>query len=301
MPRRVHRPKAPKKRIQTRNDFELCYLRHTYFRRVKYNPTQVDMKPFMQIAHYLAKNTFFFYKNLFHIVGLESEDVINIANVHLVSFLGLYSLENMPEKHEEFVKVFKGLHGENPNKADILDKNKANFTMFLKQRMDNLVRICRQKARNIKGLQTEESYFYYSKNEPPTNHRDLIKNYEKLGFRKLDMAVYKSIRKHAGSVYGSTFQLGDYYYVAVPLEQKTLGLDDFSGAGMDPHDSVHNMTPEEMYDSKMWEKRRHEFHGKPIRTKTHIIRRFIKTHEQNEEFKEEVRTARKILRELNQC
>ena len=40
-------------------------------------------------------------------VGLELDDVINIANVHLVSFLGLFSLESMPEKYKEFVKKFK--------------------------------------------------------------------------------------------------------------------------------------------------------------------------------------------------
>ena len=303
MPRRVYRPKAPKKRIQTKNDFELCYLRHTYLRRVKYNPTPAEMKPFMHIASHLAKNTFFVYKNLFHTVGLESEDVINIANVHLISFLGLYSLENMPEKYKDFVKVFERLHGEEPDKSDVLDKNQANFTMLLKQRMENLVRICRQKSRNIKGMPAEDSYFYYSKKEPPKNHRDLIKNYEKLGFKKLDMAVYKSIRKRAGSIYGSTFKFGDYYYVAVPVEQKILGLDDFSGAGMDPYDSVHNMTPEQVYfnleDGELWEKRREEFDAKPDKSKAHLIMRFIKKHAHKEEFKEEVRTAKRLLRELD--
>lgn len=302
MPRNVRRPKASKNRIQSKNEFELCYLRHQYFRRVKYNPTEADMKPFAHIAAHLAKNTFFVYRNLFHTVGFESEDLVNIANVHLVSFLGLFSMEKMPDKYKEFCATYKRLHHEKPEESDILDKNQANFTLFLKQRMEDVVRVCRQKARNIKGLPTEECYYYCSSKLPPKNRRDLIKNYEKLGFKKLDTAVYKSIKKRAGTIYGSTFKFGDLYYVAVPLDKKSLSLDDFSGAGIDPRDSLHNMTPEEVYfnleDTSLWEKRQNEFDGKSSQSRTNIIRNFIKKHNKKEEFKEEVRTARKILRDL---
>lgn len=299
---RVRRPKASKRKIHSKNEFELCYLRHQYFRRVKYNPTQEEMKPFMRIAFYLAKNTYHVYKNLFYMVGLESEDVINIANVHLVSFLGLFSLESMPAKYKEFVRIFKDIHDEKPQEDDILNKNKANFTLFLKQRMEDVVRVCRQKARNIKGLPTEECYYYYSTKKPPKNPRELIKNHEKLGFRKLDTAVYKSIKKRAGTIYGSTFKLGDNYYIAVPLDHKALSIDDFSGADLDPRDSLHNMNPEDVYftleDAEIWDKRREEFHGQSDDDKTSVIRNFIKKHNKKEEFRDEVKTARKLLKEL---
>jgi len=302
MSRRVRRPKASKNRIQSKNEFELCYLRHQYFRRVKYNPTQADMKPFSHIATHLAKNTFFVYRNLFHTIGFESEDLVNIAHVHLVSFLGLFSLDKMPEKYKDFCATYKRIHHEKPEEDDILDKNQANFTLFLKQRMEDVVRVCRQKARNIKGLPTEENYYYYSAKPPPKNHRELIKNYEKLGFKKLDTAVYKSIKKRAGTIYGSTFKFSGLYYVAVPLDKKTLSLDDFSGAGIDPHDNLHNMTPEEVYfnleDTEVWENRRADFDAKSAKAKTNLILRFIKKHGKKEEFKEEVRTAKRLLREL---
>lgn len=302
MHRNVRRPKASKHKIHSKNEFELCYLRHQYFRRVKYNPTQEEMSPFSHIASHLAKNTFFTYRNLFHLVGFESEDLINIANVHLISFLGLFSLENMPEKYKEFVKVFTEIQDKKPEDRDILDKNQANFTMFLKQRMEDVVRVCRQKARNIKGLPTEECYYYYSTKKPPKNPRELIKNYEKMGFRKLDTAIYKSIKKKVGAIYGSIFKFGENYYIAVPLEQKSLSLNDFSGADIDPYDSLHNMNPEDAYfaleDNKLWEKRREEFHNKPPDTKTNIIRNFVKKNSKNLVYRDEIKAARKLLKEL---
>jgi hypothetical protein len=298
----VIRPEAEKKKIHSKDQFELCYLRHQYFRRVKYNPTLEEMKPFMPIASYMAKNTYSVYKNLFNMVGFEVEDIINIANVHLVSFLGLYSLDKMPEKYNDFINKFKGLQNRVPDEVDLLDKNQANLTLFLKQRMEDVVRVCRQKARNIKGLPSEEYYYYYGPKKPPKIKRDLIKNYEKLGFRKLDTAVYKSIKKKVGTLYGSTFLFNDNYYVAVPLEQKSLKMDDFSGAGMNPHDNIHNMNPEDAFfifeDGQVWEQRQKEFTNKPCEIKVNIIRNFIKTNRNNKAFREEIKTARKLLKEL---
>lgn len=300
--RRVSRPKADKRKIHCKNEFELCYLRHQYFRRVKYNPTEKEMKPFMQIASHLAKNTFFTYRNLFHLVGFESEDVINIANVHLVSFLGLFSLESMPEKYKEFVKAFNEVQDRDPEERDFLNKNQAIFTLFLKQRMEDVVRVCRQKARNIKGLPTEECYYYYGPKKPPKLLRDLIKNYEKLGFRKLDTAIYKSIKKKVSSFTGSTFAFGDNYYIAVPLDKKSLSINDFDGADMSPYDNIHNMNPEEIYfaseDKDTWEQKQQEFDNKSMNTKVNIVRNFIKTNRNKVEFREEIRVAKRLLREL---
>lgn len=302
MQTKVHRPKAGERKIHCRNEFELCYLRHKYLRRVTYNPTPEEMKPFMEIATRLAKNTHFVYRNLFYLVGLEQEDIINIAKVHLVSFLGLYAIENLKDKYKEFVKTFIRVQEKAPEAADIQDKNQAIFTLFLKQRMEDVVRVCRQKARNIKGLPTEECYYYCGPNKPPKVLRELVKNYEKLGFKKLDTAVYKSIKKKAGTVYGSTFRFNGNYYIAVPLDKKRLSIEDLSGANMNPHDNLHNMNPEEVYlaseEENLWEKRQEEFQEKPDSVKAGIIKKFIRKYRSKPMYKEEVKTAKRILKGL---
>lgn len=305
----VYRPKAEKKKIHSKNEFELCYLRHQYFRRTTVNPTQEDMKPFSYIATHMAKNTFYVYRNLFGMIGFDVDDVISIAHVHLVSFLGLFSLENMPKKYLEFVSTHKIEKGYKPTKNQVLQKNRANCTIFIKQRMEDVVRVCRQKARNIKGLPTEEFFFYYGPKRPPAFVRDLIDNHEKHGYRKLDTAVYKSIRKKLKGGDSPQYEngrkifwFGGNYYVAVPVEQKTLSLSDFSGAGIDPYDSIHNMSPEQIFfnaeDTKCWEKKQEEFDRIPKPFKAAMIKEFIEKNKENPKFKEELGAARKLLKSI---
>lgn len=297
----VERPKADKKKIHSKNDFELCYIRHQYFRKTKFNPTKDEMQPFMAIATHFAKNTYFTYKNLFHMVGFECVDLISIAQIHLVSFLGLFSLDKMPQKYEEFVEIYKNANQEGPKVDDVLNKNKANFTMFLKQRMEDVVRVCRQKARNIKGLPAEEFYFYYGPKRPPRFLRDLIGHHEKYGFRKLDNAVYKSIRKKVKKDDSPVFRFDGNYYIAVPVEQKSLSITDFCGADMNPYDSIHNMTPEQIFfageERSDWAKKQEEFDSKPKNRQANVIKKFIRNHKDNPKFKEEVKIARKFLKE----
>lgn len=297
---KVDRPQAEKKKINSRNEFELCYLRHQYIRKANANPTKDEMSPYVPIAAHMAKNTFYTYKNLFSMVGFDVDDLISIANIHLVSFLGLFSLDKMPQKYTDFVGVYHKNNFKDPNDWAILNKNKANCTLFLKQRMEDVVRVCRQKARNIKGLPTEEYFFYAGSVEPPMILRDLINDYEKLGYRKLDNAVYKSIRKKVKVDDSPVFRFGPNYYIAVPIEQKVLSLADFSGAGLDPYDSIHNMNPEQIFftaeDNTFWEKKQNEFNRKSQTSKIILIKRFIEKNKKNPEFKEEVKAARKLLK-----
>lgn len=300
----VYRPKASKKKIHSKNEFELCYLRHQYIRQAKCNPTKDEMKPFSAIAAHMARDTYYTYKNLLSLVGFECEDVISIAHIHLVSFLGLFTLDKLPKKYEDFVSAHNLKFFKDPNEWDKMNKNKANCTMFLKQRMEDLVRVCRQKARNIKGLPTEEYFFYYGPKRPAFKFlKDLIKDHEKHGYKKLDSAVYKSIKKKIRDDRGSPiFKFNGNYYIAVPVEQKSLSLADFSGAGMDPYDSLHNMNPEQIYFAKQdavdWDKKQEEFDRKSKASKSTIIKKFIEENKKNPVFKEEIKVARKILKSI---
>jgi len=298
----IIRPAAPEEKIHYREDFELCYLRHQYFRKVDYNPTQQEMEPYQKIAAKLASNTFFTYRPLLRIIGLEKEDLVNIANVHLVSYLGLFSLEQVPKKYTDFVRVFKQYANHKPKKEDILDRNKSHFTLFLKQRMEELVRICRQKAKNIKGFSVDGFNYYCGSNLPPRPLKELIKNYERLGFRKLDAAVFKSIKRRAKVFDDSIFLMGNNYYIAVPIPKKSLTVEDFNGADMGPRDTLHNMSPEELYftleDKNIWDKRQQDFDNKPVRSKVWTLKRFIKNNKSNRSYRQEIRAAREILEGL---
>jgi hypothetical protein len=318
----VERPPAPEKKIKTSDNFELCFLRHQYFRRVNYNPTEEEMKPYMGIVVNLTKNTFFTYVNLFKAVGMYHDDVVNIGRVHLVSFLGLYALDKMKDKRKEWMTKFQIDNDKEPEQKDFDQKNKANFTMFFKQRMEDLVRVCRQKVRNIKGQSTEEFAVFCGKNRLPRNPKRLLKEYEEYGYKKIDFSVFKSIRKKADVEHDATaFQFGGVWYVAIALEQKALEIEDLITSDSNPYENRHNMQPDELYltvpiNDPDWnskkgkhvvtkEERESEdlkrlFNRKSNYRKKVVLRKFIANNKNKAQYKEEIVTAKKLLRSLGE-
>jgi hypothetical protein len=295
----VNRPEASPIKITTSNDFELCLLRHQYFRRVKYNPTQAEMQPYMKIVEHLTKNTFFTYFNLFKAVGMYHDDILNIGRVHLVSFLGLYALDKQADKNKKFIVKYLIDKDREPTLEEFEQKNKANFTCFFKQRMEDLVRVCRQKVRNIKGQPSEEYQVFCGPTKPPKYPRKLLKDYHELGYKKVDFAVFKSIRKKASvNVDATVFEFNQLWYVAIALEQKNLELEDIIGSGNDPYENVHNMQPDELYKEKQYDEFEAIFDKKSSHKKALVLRKFVAKNRNNRHYEEEVATARKLLRSM---
>jgi len=295
----VDRPAPSKNKASTKDSFELCYLRHQYFRRAKYNPTEAEMKPYMGIVEHFTKNTFFVYLNLFRAVGMYQDDVLNIGCVHLVSFLGLYHLDQMPEKKASFIETFATHNYKDPVEHDFDNKNKANFTMFFKQRMEDLVRVCRQKVRNIKGQPSEEFIVFCGPNKPPKQYKKVQREFAELGYKKVDFAIFKAIRKKANVNFDATiFEFGGLWYVAIALDQKSLGLEDFIGSGSDPYQNLHNRQPDDLLREKEFESLSNAFHGRANSIKVNVIRKFIAKNKNNCQYREEITTARKMLKEL---
>lgn len=304
---KIERPKADKKKIHSKNEFELCYLRHQYLRRSDFNPTDADMRPYYPIAEKVARSTYYVYNNLLQMVGMNVEDLININKVHLVSFLSLFVLDKLPHKKQEFIEIFQNRNQEDPELKNFIDKNKANFTMFLKQRMEDLVRVCRQKARNIKGLSAEEFNIYCGEKKPPTRHYALVKDPHRYGYKKIDIAVFKSIKKKAKIHHEATvFFFNNLWYVAVPVARKSLTILDFDGAGLNPHNNFHHLEPDTILENAQeskeeeftWNHRQIMFHRRSKTQKIKLLRKWIAKNKKNRQYKEEVQIARNLIRSL---
>lgn len=297
----VSRPQGPKKRIDSRDEFELCYLRHKYVRKTSYNPTATDMEPFMGVIRNLSKNTFYTYQSLMNTVGLDLDDIINIGRVHLTSYLGLFSIRLDKARFAKFEDTFYDQKGYPARESDILGKERADLTSFIKQRYEDLVRVCRQKARNIKGHVIEEYFTYRGPTPPPPIVRDLIDNYQRYGFKKIDQATFRSIRKKA-KPHGNVFFFDGLWYAAVSADHKNLGIEDFTGAGLSPYDNVHNMTPEEILFQKAqindFDDLKEEFESYTRDMKINMVTSFIKKNTDNRHAATEVALARKLLKSL---
>jgi hypothetical protein len=233
---------------------------------------------------------------------MDLEDIASIAKIQLVNYIGLFALDENKdlERYEEFVIKFQRKNkGKNPSKYELLSKNKADYTLFMRQRMADLIRICQQKAKNIKGARVDEYMPFCGKVKPPEDIRDLLVDHEKYGFRKIDNVAYKAVRKRAKSKKTEVFEHEGTWYVAVPLAHRNLTLLDFAGAGFDPLESIFNQTPEQLLNmreqEKRFDKKRKRYKNYSKEDKVRVIRLFLDKNEQNPLYKEEVETAKKTL------
>ncbi len=292
-----------KTRASTSGDWELCYLRHQYLRKVKKQPTREEMEPYSKIVENFAKNTFYVYKNLFLMVGLDLEDVLNNGQVQLISFLGLFALERNPKKLADFKRNFRSRNSIICSKEDILNKNQANFTCFLKQRLDDMVRVCKQKAKNIKGVVAEDFVVFRGTKKPPKDIEDLLENHEAYGYSPLTTTAFKTIKKRMnGKQEGPVYIDNNTWYVCVPIRKKNLNFTDFTCNNYNPYDNLHNMTPEEVLEKREasdWDGKWLMFNLAQNNERAELIKSFIDKNQGNPKLKEELKTAKRFLEGLN--
>lgn len=292
-----------KKRISHKEEFELCYIRHKYLRKIRHNPTVEEMAPYNKIVENFAKNTFNVYKNLFLLVGLDQDDIINVAQIQLVSFLGLFAIERNIKKLADFKRSFRSHNSIICTKNDLLNKNKSSFTCFLKQRLEDVVRVCRQKAKNIKGVQAEEFLVFQGSKKPPNDLEDLLENHSKYGYRPINIPSFKLIRKKIGrNQEGPVYLQNGTWYVCIPLRKKSLSLTDFSCNNYNPYDNIHYKSPEEIFEIRQesnWESKWIQFNSISDNERIEVIKTFIEKNKDKTIFKKEVKFAHKVLESLN--
>jgi hypothetical protein len=295
------------KRISHKENFELCYLRHQYVKKVKHKPTHEETKPYSWIVRNLCEKNYDVYKNLFLLIGLDMDDLLNASNVHLYSFLGLFALERNPKKLREFKKNFKNRNSIVCTPNDILDKNKANFTCFLKQRMEDMVRICRQKARNIKGIQSDQFVVFVGDKLPPKDIEDLLSGHLKHGFHPVGLHVFSSLKKKMDRQEGPVYSFNNKWYVCVPIRKKTLTLTDFTCNQASPYDNTHTMNPEEVLEKTQEDiiesvqitVNQGRFNALSNEEKKRVIKMFVSENKKNKEFEKEITYAKTLLEKLN--
>jgi hypothetical protein len=292
----IKRPAATGSKIGFKNQFELCYLRHKYLRKSEHDLTKEEIKVFSYTVKTLTLNTFNAYRGLFGTVGLEYEDLVSIAYVHLTSFLGLFSIFSNEDVKQRFTERFQKEQTANPKELDFFKKEKANFASFLNQRMEELVRICKQKSRNIGTANYSDTSFFKSPDKIELNE-EIANNYKKHNLSKIDLMSFRSIRNQANPKNKRCFLFENNWYYSISLAKKTISYYDFDSIKDDYHDNIHCMTPEQAFAMKEEEQNlklyKDTFDGYSKKKQKHILRTFIKTHEKSPYYKKEVKKAKR--------
>jgi len=265
--------------------FEMLYLRHDYVKRCK-NINKMDIRPFNGVIQKTAK--MFFYRNerLLTEVGMSVEDVASVTSLYAAVFLDLYSMENNKEKKEAFL---------NKNKTEVLVKDKSNMVNFLRQKLTHFITVCQRKSRNITGVRTDTTAFAATKNSVPGDYVEIKNNHKALGYRKVGREEFKNIKKN--SPLNNLVDDSGFEVVVNTRQKEKLGTHDYrlitsyNSNNRTPEDSVILAEEEAKIGMDM-----SRFQHLDTKKKKNILRNFINKQSDNSQYKEEVATAKKMLK-----
>lgn len=246
--RELDDPEIDKKKINYRDYFELVIMRHMYFRRSE-NPAPGRLEQFEEMIVNISNKIYFRNIEIFKTVGMEPEDLHNIARIHTISFISMSGLKENPDKMEKFVEKHKRVFGEDstPSEQDIFRQECYNLKSFLNQRIQEVAKVSKSKNSNIRGTRSYKRYFIGDSSKNPTD-MELIKNSSAYGYKRMKGIDYEKSVKENGSKGKQKYIDKDGNVVRVVyVKGSFLTKEDIDGKDIDITRGSFYRSPEEIF------------------------------------------------------
>jgi hypothetical protein len=298
--RHIRVPIDPDKMISTREQFELAYLRWRYFMRVE-NPPEELVKQYEKAAYMVARDAYRQNQDTMLYSGLELEDVMNISLVHLVSYLGCYSLQfsDIGKK-----KVANKRAKEEYSEEEVKRKDLSNMIVFIQQRMKDLVRVFKQKNRNIMGEKHVAVLYQLIDVEIPCSDEDLLKSPHRYGYRRVPPSQYNEIKRKLGRYpEKGKFSVGDIKYRYVSSQTAPVWIEDYENyESLSVFNQIDKVPPQEeqfeLLKRYRMERLLDRYEKAPKKLKIKMLKRVEKILS-SKGMNKELELARRILGKLN--
>ena len=291
------------KRINHKEEFELSYLRWRYFLRAG-NPAAGVLEKYKKAAYKTAKESYRDHENVYRASGMEPEDVCNISLVHLVSYLGIYSLQYVEEVNRKYVESFEQSVGREPTEAEVAKEDLSNMICFIAQRMNDLIRICKQKNRSITGELSATGLFRLVGKEKEGPDLNIYFAPASYGYKKVGTEEYKSVKKLMhNDMKPGRFVLDGVVYRFVAEMLSPIWFSDYPDVDsvdlLNPQDGV--VTEEYVEEFRLRYRKeklldRYELAGP--KSKGRMLRRIISILEKRGGFQKEIELAKQLLTRL---
>jgi len=236
-------------RPTTSDNFEDVYLRSTYLGRIDHSvPSRFNELYNIYATSIKSIGGRFCSKNhvLFRSMGFDHEDVISFCEVQAWSYISNFSIITKPEAMEKFLVKRKSDYPDRPDLTsdEIRRKDNSNFMTFLTQRLSDLVRVFKQKNRNIRGTKEISSFYLKTKQAQDVTQELIVEDPEKYGFIQLTKKDVLDLKKRVGPKFkyaDFSFEGHSYIYISyVPSLSKL----DVVAALNDPHSNLFYMSPD---------------------------------------------------------
>lgn len=291
-----------KKRMTFQDDFEMLILRHEYISKVK-NPDPAWVTAWEPIVKTTAMLMYNKLRPNFAKVGYGLDDVVSITNCYMIGYMGLYSLERNEKARNKIIDSYKARLKREPTEAELVRKERTNLISFLRQRLQHASVLCSRKARSITVGKDKRAIYAFTADSVPASNELIYEKGVKLGYRKVTKDEMKRIKLDARVK--RTKELRDEFgFPIVQVELLNDGITeyDYRGLFVSGQNDFFHKNPEEAIileeGNKDMSLIMKEFGDLDVSEKKNTLKKFITVYKGNKKYKEEIKTARTMLKTL---
>lgn len=290
------------KREKTFDDnFEELYLRHDLAGRI----AEMDGSYIREYRGIIWNTTEIIYQqnhNVMRIVGFEMEDLISISNMYAIYYMSLYSLRHNEKAMEKFLMKYKIKHGKDahPPKEEVNRVERNNLINFLRQKLYHCCLVFVRKGRNILGGSHVKIYLAETDKSKKVDIYMAAKEPKKYGFRVVTQNEFKEIKKKPKGEYGEMFDDKGFKVHIYEEMPRSLTVEEHEEAFMsrniyyeDPEIACSFLQKEVEFEAL-----ERKFQNFDKKSKRKMLNKFIYDHATNDTLKEEVKIARRLLKDM---
>lgn len=274
-------------------DFEGMIVRNDYLSRSTFDRDSYN--EFKHLSKITASEMFFKLGSFYRRISYHEDDVRQLCDCYLVSYLSLYSLKNNKEAYNKFADKFFSKNGFLPSEEVLKKEDRNRIIKFLRQQCSNSILTINRKSRNVIAGKDSITYFAHTKDSyPVTDVMTLIESYEKYKYRKVSLKEFTMLQKKCGKKNDIVDEEGFKVIVIQILAssegafEETLYIPDNRYSP----ENILNKIDEEM-EIASFDK---EF--RKIKDKSLKLKNFINSHKRDARYKEEIAIAKKMIKEL---
>lgn len=287
-------------KISVKDDFELVLFRWRYLNKTV-NPTEEEISKYNSVIKAASGKIYSIFTKVFSRSGMQLDDVRSLARVHIVSYIGLFSLNKNKIKRLEFENSFIKNNNNPPSQKEIDKKDIKTAYAFVYQRLLENALHCKRKISSEFKKETVKLYFLSTDRDSINNskkikNRTFLKKYNFIQFVEIDEFFAKKIVEQNGLKMPNSGLLELPDGSAIRILKKTIFKDP---TYLDISEKEIEDSPEEIYlkkeeaflDSILKQK----FDSMKSSTRTNLLKKFLKN-SKNKGLEKERKEAYKILR-----
>lgn len=293
------------KKYNYKDNFEMLYLRHDYITKNKKMEGKW-VKIYEPIVHTTAKLMYNKLYPNFQKVGFDLDDIIAIANVYMLGYMGLYSIKNNPEEYKKYLSKWRTTNGNkcSPSSSDVENNERNRLINFLRQRLQHCATICARKARNITVGYDRRGVFAETTKAVGAHDENILADCSKYGFRKVTQAEFKQIKKDCRGSSSLTDKDG-FAIKEIEILNNGISHEDYSLIFNTNQKDEYVQNPEkhllQKEKSDSFTNNIMKFNSLNHSAKRRLLVKFIEENKDNDRLKKEVTLARKMLKNVKNC